>query len=81
MAKCTREQCANEGTQLPSWIVEHMIKLSEYAERSGFSAFEAALIDATEALLNEQRERGLANRNRPGPAAKLVSNVVPFLRV
>ena len=64
--------------ELPDGLIAHMITLIEHAERSGLSAFEAKLIGATETLIEELNEKGLAPHNRPVPAAQPASNVVEF---
>lgn len=81
MAEYTGKQpVADRAEQLPGWVIEHMIKLSEFAAFSGLSAFEGKLIDATEVLLQELIDKGVA-------PAKVVTdhprdgNVIPFAAV
>lgn len=67
--------------QAPAWVIEHMITLCEYAESQGYSAFEARLVEATEALLAEVQTKRSAPRKVCDKGFPAQSNVVPFAPV
>lgn len=65
---------------LPDWVVDHMIRLSEFAGHSGLPAFESALIDAMENVISELNRSTKAPLATLTPVLQTLNNVV-FLKV
>lgn len=79
MAEFSGEQAVSARTEhLPSWVIEHMIRLSEYAAFRGLSAFESKLVDATEVLLQELHDNGMTPAKGVAHDRLNGSNVIPF---
>lgn len=70
--------CAQSPERLHDGVIAHMITLIEDAANAGFPGFEAKLIDATETLIEELNEKGLAPHNRPAATEQPAGNVVEF---
>lgn len=65
--------------QLPDGLIAHMIDLIESADSAGFPAFQAKLVDATEALIEERNAKGIGPQQRAAAEPQRASNVVAFV--
>lgn len=77
MANATREQnAANQAAQPPAWVIEHLISLSEFADREELSAFSKQLLDAAETFLEEWNGRVPVPRATVVPDTGAHENVI-----